>query len=85
MLSAIESSVSAISVPYKKMVSGAGHDSVYTSKLVPTAMIFIPCRDGISHNEIEHAEKEHCGVGAQVLLGAVLEYDRTLGAGKGKL
>lgn len=86
VLDSIEQSVKSLKVPYKKMVSGAGHDSVYTSRIVPTGMIFIPCRDGISHNEIEEAEKDHCALGAQVLLGAVLEYDKLLAAGKsGKL
>jgi hypothetical protein len=40
-------------------VSGAGHDAVYMAKLVPAGMIFIPCKDGISHNEIEDAKPEH--------------------------
>lgn len=85
VLDAIEGSVKASGVQYKKMVSGAGHDSVYTSRLVPTGMIFIPCKDGISHNEVEHATKEHCGLGAQVLLGAVLDFDRAQAGSKGKL
>jgi N-carbamoyl-L-amino-acid hydrolase len=41
-------------------------------------MIFVPCRDGISHNEAEWTSKEQCAAGAQVLLQAVLDYDRTL-------
>ncbi|KAF2803521.1 amidase [Mytilinidion resinicola] len=59
-----------------EMVSGAGHDSVYTSKRVPTSMIFVPCRDGISHNPREYTSPEDCALGAQVLLQAVLRYDR---------
>lgn len=55
------------------MVSGAGHDSVYLSRVVPTGMIFIPCREGISHNEAEDAEPRHVEAGANVLLGAVVE------------
>ena len=54
-------------------VSGAGHDSVYVSRLAPTAMVFIPCKDGISHNEIESAAPEHVTAGANVLLHAMLE------------
>ncbi|KAI9020349.1 N-carbamyl-L-amino acid hydrolase [Hyaloraphidium curvatum] len=84
ILDSIETSVKSIGLPYKRMVSGAGHDSVYTSRVCNTGMIFIPCRNGISHNEIEFAEKEHVGAGAAVLLGAVLEYDKLLAA-KGKL
>lgn len=67
----------------KIMVSGAGHDSVYTSKRVPTSMIFVPCRDGVSHNPAEYSTPEDCAIGAQVLMGAVLHYDR-LRAEKGK-
>ncbi|KAF2229148.1 N-carbamoyl-L-amino acid hydrolase [Viridothelium virens] len=58
------------------MTSGAGHDSVYTSKRCPTSMIFVPCRDGISHNPAEYCEPEDCAIGAQVLLGSVLRYDK---------
>jgi N-carbamoyl-L-amino-acid hydrolase len=62
----------------REIVSGAGHDAVYISRVAPTAMIFVPCRDGISHNEIEFASKEQCAKGAQVLLQAVLDFDRGL-------
>jgi N-carbamoyl-L-amino-acid hydrolase len=56
----------------REIVSGAGHDAVYVSRVAPTAMIFIPCRDGLSHNPAERAEKDHCALGAQVLLENVL-------------
>ena len=59
-----------------EMTSGAGHDSVYTSKRCPTSMIFVPCRDGFSHNPAEYCKPEDCAIGAQVLLGSVLRYDR---------
>jgi beta-ureidopropionase / N-carbamoyl-L-amino-acid hydrolase len=55
------------------VVSGAGHDAVYMARLAPTGMIFIPCKDGISHNEIEDAQPEHITAGANVLLHAMLE------------
>ncbi len=54
-------------------VSGAGHDAVYMARLAPSGMIFIPCKDGISHNEIESATPEHITAGCNVLLHAVLE------------
>ena len=57
------------------MVSGAGHDSVYVSRVAPTGMIFIPCRDGLSHNEAEYATPEDIGAGCNVLLNAVLSLD----------
>jgi N-carbamoyl-L-amino-acid hydrolase len=62
----------------REIVSGAGHDAAYVSRVAPTAMIFVPCRDGVSHNEAEFTSKEQCAAGAQVLLQAVLDYDRTL-------
>src|SRR5438874_1420906 len=62
----------------QEIISGAGHDAAYVSRVAPTAMIFVPCRDGISHNEAEYTSKEQCAAGAQVLLQAVLDYDRTL-------
>jgi N-carbamoyl-L-amino-acid hydrolase len=55
------------------VVSGAGHDAVYMARLAPTGMIFIPCLNGISHNEIESATPEHITAGANVLLHAMLE------------
>ena len=55
------------------VVSGAGHDAVYMAKLAPAGMIFIPCKDGISHNEIEDAKPEHIAAGCNVLLHAMLE------------
>ncbi|MEO8409392.1 MAG: Zn-dependent hydrolase [Propionivibrio sp.] len=59
------------------VVSGAGHDAVYMAKLAPTGMIFIPCKDGISHNEIESATPEHVTAGCNVLLHAMLEHAKT--------
>jgi N-carbamoyl-L-amino-acid hydrolase len=55
------------------IVSGAGHDAVYMSMLAPAGMIFIPCKDGISHNEIEYSAPEQVTAGANVLLHAMLE------------
>ena len=55
------------------VVSGAGHDAIYMARLAPSGMIFIPCKDGISHNEIEDAKPEHITAGCNVLLHAMLE------------
>ncbi len=57
----------------RDMVSGAGHDACNIAAVAPTSMIFIPCIDGISHNEIEDAKPEWITAGGQVLLGAVLD------------
>jgi len=63
----------------RDMISGAGHDAVYVSRVAPTTMIFVPCAGGISHNEAESTSLGECAAGAQVLLNAVLEFDRRLG------
>jgi N-carbamoyl-L-amino-acid hydrolase len=55
-----------------KIVSGAGHDSLHTARFAPTAMIFVPCADGLSHNEAEEASPADLAAGANVLLQAVL-------------
>jgi N-carbamoyl-L-amino-acid hydrolase len=56
----------------RDIVSGAGHDAIYVARKVPTAMIFTPCRDGLSHNEAESIEPEQAAAGCQVLMEAVL-------------
>jgi beta-ureidopropionase / N-carbamoyl-L-amino-acid hydrolase len=56
-----------------EVVSGAGHDAVYMARLAPAGMVFIPCKDGISHNEIEDAKPEHIEAGCNVLLHAMLD------------
>ena len=56
----------------REIVSGAGHDAVYVARHVPTAMIFTPCKNGLSHNEAESIEPAEAEAGAQVLFQAVL-------------
>ena len=56
----------------REIVSGAGHDACYMSKVTPTAMVFVPCIGGISHNEIEDAKPEWIEAGANVLFHAML-------------
>ena len=58
--------------PAQDIVSGAGHDAVYVARHVPSAMIFTPCRDGLSHNEAEHIEPGQAEAGCQVLFDAVV-------------
>ncbi len=55
------------------IISGAGHDACYISRVAPTAMIFVPCEDGISHNESESATPGDLAAGCNVLLHAMLE------------
>jgi N-carbamoyl-L-amino-acid hydrolase len=68
----VESAAARLGYPARKIVSGAGHDAVYVARKIPTAMIFTPCRDGLSHNEEEHIEPHQAEAGAQVLFEAVL-------------
>lgn len=63
---------------YRVMASGAGHDACYVARVAPTTMLFSPCLGGLSHNEAESVKPEECAASAQVLLNAVLEYDRRL-------
>lgn len=63
-------------LPARRIVSGPGHDAAYIARVCPTSMIFVPCKDGISHNEAEDTSFDECAAGAQVLLNAVLAYDR---------
>jgi N-carbamoyl-L-amino-acid hydrolase len=62
---------------FREMTSGAGHDAAYIARVAPTTMIFVPCLAGISHNEAESTTPEECAAGCQVLLDAVLDFDRT--------
>ena len=62
------------------IVSGAAHDAVYLSRIAPTAMVFVPCAGGISHNELESARPEHLAAGCDVLLHAVLRRAGASGA-----
>ena len=70
---AVQRAAQALGYSHMPAVSGAGHDAVYMARLAPSGMIFIPCKDGISHNEIEDAKPEHIAAGANVLLHAMLE------------
>ncbi|KAL4860479.1 hypothetical protein BDV12DRAFT_209349 [Aspergillus spectabilis] len=65
------------------ITSGAGHDSVYTSRHCPTAMIFVPCRDGVSHHPTEYCTPEDCALGTQTLLESVVHYDQSLSTKQG--
>jgi N-carbamoyl-L-amino-acid hydrolase len=54
-------------------VSGAGHDAMSLARVAPSALVFIPCRDGVSHHPDEYASPEHVVNGCDALLHAVLE------------
>ena len=68
----VEDAATRLGLPAQRIVSGAGHDAVYVARHVPTAMIFTPCKHGLSHNEAESIEPEEAEAGCQVLFQAVL-------------
>lgn len=68
----VQQAVDALGYAHQSIVSGAGHDAIHLARLCPTAMIFIPCVGGLSHNEAEDALPEDIRQGADVLLNAVL-------------
>jgi N-carbamoyl-L-amino-acid hydrolase len=72
-IDAIAQAAERLGYPQMPCVSGAGHDAVYLARVAPTGMIFIPCKGGISHNEVEDADPAHVTAGANVLLHAMLE------------
>ncbi len=72
-IAAVARATEKLGYSHMPVVSGAGHDAVYMARLGPAGMIFIPCKDGISHNEIEDAKPEHITAGCNVLLHAMLE------------
>ncbi|MDY7101830.1 MAG: Zn-dependent hydrolase [Actinomycetota bacterium] len=69
---AVRTAAGSLGLGHRDITSGAGHDACYLASVAPTAMVFIPCKDGLSHNEAEWADPEHCAAGADVLLGAAL-------------
>lgn len=72
-IAAVDLAATSLGYPARRMVSGAGHDSCNTAPVVPTAMIFVPCAGGLSHNEAESATPADLAAGANVLLRAVVE------------
>jgi N-carbamoyl-L-amino-acid hydrolase len=69
---AVRAGAEAGGYPSLEIVSGAAHDAVYVARIAPTAMIFIPCKEGISHNELEDAKPDDLAAGCNVLLHAML-------------
>jgi beta-ureidopropionase / N-carbamoyl-L-amino-acid hydrolase len=72
LVDSVRQSAQALGLTHRDIVSGAAHDAVYLARVAPTAMIFVPCEGGISHNEIENARREDLAAGCSVLLKAVL-------------
>ena len=73
LVAAVREAAAAQGYAHQDIISGAGHDACYMARVAPTAMIFVPCVGGISHNEIEDAEPEDLTAGCNVLLKVVLD------------
>jgi N-carbamoyl-L-amino-acid hydrolase len=72
LVALVRSAAERLGVGHMDIVSGAGHDACHMAKVVPTTMVFIPCENGISHNELENATPADCVAGCNVLCHAVL-------------
>lgn len=79
-IGAVREAAAALGYTSREIVSGPGHDAVYVARVAPTSMIFVPCKGGISHNELESVEPEQAAAGANVLLHAVLRTEARLAA-----
>jgi allantoate deiminase len=71
LMDLMDAALVAAGQPVRRLVSGAGHDAMVMAALCPTAMLFIRCRDGISHNPAEHVEPADAEIALQVMLGFI--------------
>ena len=72
LVDAVAAASETLGYSNRRITSGAGHDACNLAMVIPSAMIFVPCKDGVSHNELEDATQADCAAGANVLLHAVL-------------
>jgi acetylornithine deacetylase/succinyl-diaminopimelate desuccinylase-like protein len=71
VVGALEEAVKATGEPYMVMVSGAAHDTMCVAERVPSAMVFVPCRDGISHHPAEQASADDAALAAEIMLESI--------------
>ena len=71
IVGALTDAAAATGEPHISMISGAAHDTMCIASRVPSAMLFIPCRDGLSHTPLEHAEPVDAALGAEAILNAI--------------
>ena len=72
LIESVRASAKALGLSCRDIVSGAAHDAVYLNRVAPTAMIFVPCEGGLSHNELENARPDEIAAGASVLINAMV-------------
>lgn len=73
LIAMTESVAKDLGLSVTRMMTRPGHDAFNMLNVCPTALIFVPCRGGISHNELEFCEPEHCAAGANVVLHALVQ------------
>jgi allantoate deiminase len=71
ILAALEDAAKATGEPYTTMHSGAAHDTMCVAERVPSAMVFVPCKDGVSHHPAEDADPADAALAAQIILNAI--------------
>jgi acetylornithine deacetylase/succinyl-diaminopimelate desuccinylase-like protein len=71
IVGALEQAVSETGEPYRRMHSGAAHDTMCVADRIPTAMVFVPCKDGISHHPAEDADPADAALAAEIMLAAI--------------
>lgn len=71
LMDLMDEALAAAGQPVRRLVSGAGHDAMNMAALCPTAMLFIRCKDGVSHNPAEHVEPEDAEIALRVMLGFI--------------
>ena len=72
LIAAVENAAKTLGYSSRRITSGAGHDACNLNTIMPAAMVFVPCKDGISHNELEDATQPDCAAGTNVLMHTVL-------------
>ena len=73
VVGAVERAANALGLPNMRLPSGASHDANYMARRCPTGMIFVPCENGVSHNEAENAKPSDLAAGARVLTATLLD------------
>jgi hydantoinase/carbamoylase family amidase len=71
IVGALEDAAKETGEPYMRMASGAAHDTMCVADHVPTAMVFVPCKDGISHSPLEDADPADAALAAEIILNAI--------------
>jgi allantoate deiminase len=79
LMDLLDAAAAAADQPIRRLVSGAGHDAMAMAALCPTAMLFIRCRGGVSHNPAEHVDPADAEIALQVMLGFIDRLGATIG------